>query len=172
MGALLKLFGFTPSALLVDLIYAGIVAGILGGFGLWVHKCHSAEDALKSIAAQSKVLLDAANAKIKTDAADHATALAANKVIYETELKDNSAQHTADLERLRKLDAYRKAHPDVARAAEGSGGSTGGDGSAGKSDLSFAGLGNMAAGLSDALRDSVTALDTCTRERDSLVGKP
>lgn len=176
MSALLKLFGFTPSALIIDLIYAGIVAGILGGVGLWIHHCHNAENELKSINAQSKVNLDAANARIEKLTTDHAAEVLENERATQLQLATNAVTHAADLvrvrERVRQLEAYREGHPDVARPAPNTEAGSGGGRSAGESPSGFGGLGDVAASLADATRDLSVALNSCTVDRDSLTGKP
>ena len=171
MSALLKLFGLNPSALVIDLIYVAIIGGVLGGVGLWVHRCHRAEADLQSINAQSKVVLAAAEARITKLIADHATEVHANEVVYERELADNSAQHASDLVRLRRLEAYRQGHPEVGNPGAGS--ETGADGrqSVQQGPGSFSGLGDVAASLADATRDLSVALNSCTVDRDSLTGK-
>jgi hypothetical protein len=164
--------GFLALIPIKDWIYAAIIGTILISGYVFVHRCHAAEDDMKSINAQSAALLVVANAHIAQLTADHAKEIKANEIIYTTELKDNAAQHTADLVRLRQLDAYRQSHPDVARPGTGSEGSGSGSGSEDKGPGSFTGLGLVAAALADATRDLTTSLDTCTRDRDSLTGKP
>lgn len=158
-----------------EYLYIGAIVVLLAGaaaVGIFIHRCHVAEADLQSINAQSKVLLAAALEKIKTNEADHAKEIKANEIITNTELHDNATQHAADLVRLRQLEAYRQGHPDVARPGAGSEGGGSGSGSEDQGPGSFAGLGLVAAALADATRDLTTGLDTCTRERDSLIGKP
>jgi len=162
-----------------EYLYIGAIVVLLMGaaaVGVFVHRCHAAENALQSDIAQSKTNLANAEAKIKTLTADHAKEVHENEVATAKQLADNAAVHAADLvrvhERVRQLEAYRQGHPDVARPAPNGEASASGERGPGESASGFSGLGDVAASLADATRDLSVALDSCSKDRDSLNGKP
>lgn len=170
MGALLALVPIK------DWIYAAVIGAILISGYIFVHRCHAAENAMQSIVAQSKVNLDAANARIAKLTTDHAAEVLENERATQLQLATNALQHTADLvrvrERVRQLEAYRQGHPDVARPAPNTEAGSGGERSAGEGPSGLGGLGDVAATLADATRDLSVALESCSKDRDSLTGKP
>ena len=158
-----------------EYIYIGAIAVLLIGaatIGIYVHRCHVAHEQLASIHAQSVKDLREAKNKILADAADHAAAIKSQKEVSDANLKAAADQHTADLNRLRQLDADRAKRADLARAPAGPGTSaTCGTGES-EAELRLRSLEQVAAGLEDANRAAGIAIDALTVERDSLNGKP
>jgi hypothetical protein len=116
--------------------------------------------------------IKAESAQAKADAAQqiadlttqYSKALDANKVIYETELANDAAQHASDTERLRQLAAARNKDA-VLSGASGLPAAI----AAWSSRLSR--LEQVSAGLADALRADDAAATACWRDRDALTGK-
>lgn len=161
MLALLKLIP------LKDFVYLGVILAILGA-ALYERNHLINEGEAKEVVAVTKAgqkAEAAAETTIKTLTDQHATAVATIEDNYEGMLKDADAQHTADTDRLRNFDAYRKTHPVLA-SAPGSATSTA-DAGADR----FERLESVSAELADALRRDDDALTTCYAERDSLTGK-
>lgn len=127
---------------------------------------------LAKMKSSSDALLAAANAKIATLTADHAKQVAAIIGVIDNERKANAVSSASDAERLREYDAYRRQHPAVASAGGGPANQGAGANSAGQGEDFVSELGQAGVSLAGALRDSGTALNACTVERDGLTGKP
>lgn len=158
MGALLALI---PTK---DWFIGAAVAVVVVLCWHWYDKYQDAVNYAATVKAESKVALDAANSHIADLTTQYATSLAANKVIYENELRAADVQHASDTERLRGAAAAR-ATDAVLSGASGLAAAVAGwterlnrvEGVSGR--------------LADALRKDDAAALECWRDRDSLTGK-
>jgi len=158
MGALLALI---PGK---DWLYGALIVG--GGVLCWhfYDKYENAVNYAVTVKAESVQAQKDAAKQIADLTTAYNTGLAANKAIYENELKVAAVQHASDTERLRGLAATRNSDPVL----QGSAG-TAAEAAAWASRLGA--LESISAGLADALRQDDAAATECRRDRDSLTGK-
>lgn len=139
--------------------------------GVYMHRCHNAQDELRSIADQSKRDLKAAQDQIAALNIQHGKDLAAQKAVYEAQHNADDLQHSSDLDRVRQLDAARAKRAALDGAAAGQGSSASCDRGPSEAEQRLRSLEQVAAGLADADRDALTAIGTLVGERDSLNGR-
>lgn len=162
LALLMKLVPFRDFAYAAIAIAAGL---------WWIHHDHVEQAAgaarvEAAVAAASAAAQKDAEAKVAAHDNEHAIELAKVKEIYDTAITSAAAQHAADLQRLRDIAARRSngGGPVLGSAAPAPSGADPGPPSVG-------GLGEVAAGLADALRQDDASLSSCRAERDSLTGK-
>jgi hypothetical protein len=169
---LLKLIPFR------DYVYAAIAAAVLIWYNVHVHNLEVAY-AAKQVSAVTTAVAKATAKDQATAAAlvaslnkQHDTDVAQVQANYEAQIKQDSADHAADLNRLRQLAAKSggsgNSNSVLESASSSAPAADGGNQSAG-------GLGSVPGGLSlelaDALRADDSALNMCYADRDSLIGK-
>ena len=167
MGVLLS---FIPEK---DLFYGALFAILLAG-GAWaVHheRVLGAAHEMAVLKDSSDKLQAAAIKQNQETASNYAATVAAVTEKADENQKSNAAQHDADLQRLRELDAYRSEHPPL----EGTGSGTGNPAAGAQGDLGverrLSSLEQVAAGLAAAVRDDRDTLTGCMADRDALTGK-
>jgi hypothetical protein len=168
VNSILGFFGLNVPAWAVEIV---AVAALIGG-GVLYERHVGAEKVIANLRTSSVELIDR-----KTRENAETTAR------YEAQAKDNAeklnnataAQAAAvDVltQRVRDFDAYRRAHPDVARPA-GPGGAAPvgecGDRPCGEVAVQLAEGGN---GLARAVAGLIPALQACQADRDALTGLP
>ena len=163
-----------------DYAYAAAFAALVIWYNVHVHNLEVAYAAQKvnavttAVAAATKKDLADAAAKIAALTKQHAQDVAQVEATYENQIKQNTADHTADLDRLRKLAAKNRGSGN-GNSAVGSPTGSGQTVPASGGDSSVGGLGSIPAGLglelADALRADDAALTKCWADRDKLTGK-
>jgi len=133
-----------------------------GGAFYFYHKGKTTE--LSALKASSAKVLQAANDRIAALNTSYSTAVKAITETKDAQLAQADAAHAADLDRIRVLDAYRKAHPVL-------GGAPGAPASGAYRPSSIESLEQLAADLASALRTDDAALFACYADRDALTGK-
>lgn len=153
------------------LALALFLAGAATTVGVYMHRCHNAQDELRSIADQSKRDLKDAQDQIVALNTQHGKDLAAQKAVYDAQHNADDLQHSSDLDRVRQLDAARAKRA----ALEGSAAGSGANATCGviqrEAEQRLRSLEQVAAGLADADRDALTAIGALAGERDSLNGR-
>jgi hypothetical protein len=158
MGAFLSLIPIK------DWFYGALIVGF--GVLCWHYheKYINAVNYAQTVKAESAQTKKDADQRIADLTKDYDKGLAANKVIYETELADASKQHAVDADRLRALAATRGKDPVL----------SGTDGLA----AAIAGwsyrvsrVEHISDDLAVALRLDDAAATECWRDRDALTGK-
>lgn len=155
-----------------DWLYAGIAVAAVIWF---LHHDHverqiGATAVTTAVNAATQKTLIAAKAQLDAQDKQYAGNLAKVSATYETQLSTATAQHGADLQRLREYDAYRHSHPDTNVGGTGTAGSDTDGGAASAGDVG-SNIEGAALGLADALRLDDAQLQLCWTERDSLTGK-
>lgn len=150
-----------------------LVVCLLGAFGIYTYHERAAGKAIELAALQksSAKLLGEANATIATLTAAHTKFVADSQEAFDAQQKANLALSVDDANRVRVLDAYRRAHPDVPSTGGGTSAANGGNSNASGVDSSIERLEQVALGLNSADLAAQNSLLTCMKERDSLVGK-
>ena len=159
---------------LKEYAYLGAIFLLLCGVitvSVYVHRCHADHEKLQSIYDQSKRELKDARDQINTLTTQHTEELARQKEVSDAKLQTAALQHSADLDRLRQLDADRAKRAALAGASTGS--STGPASGCGQNEAEsrLKSLEQLAAEQADANRDALVAIEILETERDSLVGK-
>jgi hypothetical protein len=167
-GVAAKLFGLAIPAWVYE-----VLIGIVATVGVILFLEHrGATHELDKLKVSSAHLIAKANTDIQNETNAHNADVKANQGKIDAALAAN-ATLTADLARSVSLfDAYRRAHPDVARPTGGSGPAVSGEcGARSCGDLAseLAVRGNELAGSVGALS---ATLQGCQRDRDSLTGLP
>ena len=126
---------------------------------------------LAALQKSSAKLLGEANATIATLTAAHTKFVADSQEAFDAQQKANLALSVDDANRVRVLDTYRRAHPDVPSTGGGTSAANGGNSNASGVDSSIERLEQVALGLNSADLAAQNSLLTCMKERDSLVGK-
>lgn len=153
------------------LALALFLAGAATTVGVYMHRCHNAQDELRSIAEQSKRELQDAKDQIVALNTQHGKDLAAQKVASDAQHKADVLQHSSDLERVRQLDAARAERTALASTAAGQGSGSACGVIQSETERRLSSLEQVAAGLADADRDALTAIGALAGERDSLNGR-
>jgi hypothetical protein len=155
-------------------LYAGVLA-LLAGWMAY-ERTHLIDEGeareLAKMAKSSQQLLAQAKARIATQDQDHAAFVASNRSQTDVLLKANSTLSDTLDQRVRDFDAYRRAHPDVSRAAGGpaaTGAGECGAQSCGDLAVQLARRGNELARSNGEL---TAALQASQRDRDALTGLP
>lgn len=160
-------------------LQAKLIAGALlllvlaGAFGTYTyHERHvGAEAKVEQLKMSSAKLIQKADEQIAANNSTHAAVVAAIKETADAQHQIDTARNASDADRLREYDAYRRLHPAVGSPASGQGNpSAGGSGVVGDGDR-LTSLEQVALDLAVAGRSSLSALKSCTVERDSLTGK-
>lgn len=160
-------------------LQAKLIAGALlllvlaGAFGTYTyHERHvGAEAKVEQLKMSSAKLIQKADEQIAANNSTHAAVVAAIKETADAQHQIDTARNASDADRLREYDAYRRLHSAVGSPASGQGNpSAGGSSVVGDGDR-LTSLEQVALDLAVAGRSSLSALKSCTVERDSLTGK-
>lgn len=155
-----------------EYFYAAAAIAAVTYYNVHVHNLEVAYGAKQKAAVESAVTLASAQAlsaaKKMADAKEAQYTLQLSQVEenYETQLKASDDQHSADLARLRSLEAASGGNTNSVLSGSGGAGSPGDSGGS-----SLVGLGYVSEELASALRDARADLSQCYAERDSLTGK-
>lgn len=172
ISAILKLFGFAVVPAWVTWLVEGTAIVALCTSGVLYLEHRGAAKDLAKLQKSSTALIAKANATIATETAQHERDNAANLEKLTSANAAYAALDNALAERLREFDAYRRAHPSVARSGGGPVATSAGEcGALSCGDLAsqLAKAGNELAGAAGRLS---AALEACQRDRDSLTGAP
>lgn len=119
----------------------------------------------------SAKLIQKADEQIAANNSTHAAVVAAIKETADAQHQIDTARNASDADRLREYDAYRRLHPAVGSPASGQGDPGAGSSSVVGDGDRLTSLEQVALDLAVAGRSSLSALKSCTVERDSLTGK-
>lgn len=153
------------------LALALFLAGATATVGVYMHRCHNAQDELRSIADQSARELKAAQDQIVALNIQHGKDLAAQEAVYEAQRNADDLQHSSDLDRVRQLDAARAGRAALAGATAGQGSGTSCNRGPGEAEQRLRSLEQVAAELADADRGALAAIGEIVAERDALIGR-
>lgn len=135
-------------------------------------KHEGAKEIIAKLQTSSAQLVAKANTDIAREVSQHQADVKANQEKTDAALAANTALQSDLDQRVRDFDAYRRAHPNVPRAASGSVAALGGECGA----LSCGDLASALAAAGNELADSqgqlTASLQSCQRDRDSLTGLP
>lgn len=120
---------------------------------------------LAAINHETALVTAAAQKHIQQLNADYTKGVQDREKEHQAQLAQRDADHTADLNRVRKLDADRQARAMLDSTAAGRAAQLAED------ERRLTSLEQVAAGLADALRSSDDNLNLCYADRDSLTGK-
>lgn len=145
--------------------FIGAAFAVLAVMGWhYYEKYHEAVTYAATVKAESAAALQLAQQQVKDLTAQYDSTLKTQEAAYETALNAASAQHTADVDRLRNIATARNGDP-VLQGASG----TAAEAAAWAKRLGR--LESVSVGLADALRQDDDALKLCYAERDALTGK-
>lgn len=131
-----------------------------------------AAEELGKLKSSSVALVAKAQKDITRETAAHAADVKANQEKTDAALTANIVLQSELTQRVRDFDAYRAKHPDLPRTASGSSPTGSGEcGVAGCGDVAVQ-LAERGNDLADSLGQTVAALQSCQRDRDSLTGLP
>ncbi len=154
-----------------DYAYAALAASAVVWYNVHIHNLEVAHDAKQNaaIAAETRKVTDAANAKMAQTVADYEAANEQEEANYAITVKADIDQHNLDVQRLRDATAAKGDSSAVLGSAPSSAPAASGG------DQSLTGLGSVPANLAleqaDAVRQDDAALAKCYADRDSLTGK-
>lgn len=156
-----------------DYFYAALIIALIA-FGVY-ERNHLIDEGIThetaAVTAASAKAEAAADAKIKVLTAQHEKTVEAIEEDYAQHEQANIAQRSADADRLREYDAYRRAHGSVASAASGPAATIQAASDASGGDEILERLESISVDLAASLRDEAVALSSCMVERDALTGK-
>lgn len=168
MKSLLGLIGLNVPAWVVELV---AIVALAGGAVLYFEHRGAAHELVKLQTSSAK-LVAKANTDIVDETTQHVAADKANQEKLNAALTTNTALQSQLADSVRGFDAYRRAHPDVARPSGGPVAAVSGEcGARSCGDLAqeLAGRGNE---LANAVGQLDATLSACQRDRDSLNGLP
>lgn len=149
-----------------------VLAVLLVGSAALYLEHRGAQHELAKLQRSSAALVAKAEKQITRDASDYAAAQKANQEMLDAAQAAYAREH-ADLDdSVRKYDAYRKAHPDVARTPRQPGAASGGECGARDCGAVVEELAVRGNELAGSLGGLASGLQACERDRDALTGKP
>lgn len=153
-------------------IIFGLVAllAILGAFGTYTfhERAVGAKSELTDLQQSSAKLLKEDQVKIDDLTKKYGDATTALEVKTDEADKANAAAHDSDAQRLRDFYTYRDQLSKLQSAAKPASAASNGNSGTGKSEDFIGELGLAGVSLADALRDTVTALNACMIDRNSV----
>jgi hypothetical protein len=161
-------FGSKVGRVLAEIAFVALLIG-----AAVLHFEHKgAEGEITRLQKSSNALIDSAKNEIASINERHAAAVKANQEKTDAALAQVTTTNALLADSVRRFDAYRRAHPDVASAPGKPAPAAGGEcGTQSCGDLAsrLAQAGNE---LANSQGQLVATLESCQRDRDSLTGLP